>query len=265
MMLNEESPQVVVWEADGSPYGCLGYGHPIASRLAAAGVDVATVPLTRRQPSPIELAAPIHLLSGGSTPVNAQPEWLRAARLSLGVVLARALAGEATVTGICFGAQLIATLLAGPDAVGPNPRGLEAGLALIQEIDGSSDTVVAEFHYDQIHPYSVEAIGGTIVLTNDHTPVQAFSIGSSIVGLQFHPELDPPATWATICAHREFLQAHASSPATVLASIRRLASRWTPEPFDRFITGPALSPASTLGSAADHCHQVSRRAGWERS
>jgi GMP synthase-like glutamine amidotransferase len=238
-------PRVVLWESDGTPHGGRGYGDAIAARLAAAGIAVTTVPLTRRRPSPEELAAPVHVLSGGVTPATSRRRWVRSARHDLEPVLVRALAGEATVTGICFGAQLIAATLAGPGAVGPNPRGMEVGLTLVRPPDAGPDggdagsLVVSEFHHHLIEPAAVASLGGEVVLSNDHTAVQAFTIGPTIVGLQFHPELDPAATRATVRGHGRLIRAHGATPAAALASIDRLGASWRPDTFDRFVVQPA--------------------------
>src|SRR6056297_1144064 len=88
-----EGFDVVVWEADGLVDGRLGYGAPIAMRLAAAGLAARVVPLTERVPTDGELAAPVHIVSGGSTSVDADAAWLVAARDRLAVVLDRALEG----------------------------------------------------------------------------------------------------------------------------------------------------------------------------
>jgi GMP synthase-like glutamine amidotransferase len=268
-------PEVVVWEADGSPFGGLGYGHAVVARLAEAGIVATTVPLTRRPPSPEEQAAPVHVLSGGTTPATSSQPWVRAARRALHPVLMRALAGEATVIGICFGAQLVVATLAGPGAVGPNPRGLEAGLVVVHPPGclpgrpgrrlrppapaspggpGSGGalamaTVVAQIHFHHIDPAAVTALGGEVVLSNDHTTVQAFTLGPTIVGLQFHPELDPPATRSTIEAHRGLLQAHGLVPADVLATVDRLGVAWGAEPFDRYIVRPARGPLAASTAA----------------
>lgn len=254
---------MVVWEADGSPYGGLGYGHAIRRRLAAAGIATTTVPLPRRAPSAEEQAAPVHVLSGGATAVTSPLPWVQAARRALEPVLLRALAGEATVTGICFGAQLIAATLAGPGAVGPNPQGLEAGLAVVHPPGsvpgraapagagemaggvgaagraGAAGTVVAQIHYHHIDPVAVRDVGGEVVLSNRHTAVQAYTVGPTVTGLQFHPELDPPATRATMRAHRDLLGAFGVGLPEVLSSVDLLAGGWHAGPFDRFVTRPA--------------------------
>jgi len=259
--LDGRRPRVVVWEADGSPYGGRRYGDAIMARLAVAGVAATTVPLTRRRPSAEELAAPVHVLSGGVTPATSGRHWVRSARRHLEPVLVRALAGEATVTGICFGAQLIAATLAGPGAVGPNPRGMEAGLAVVRpppsgtsaapDVRDAAGSVVSEFHHHLVDPAAVAALGGEVVLSNDHTEVQAFTVGPTIVGLQFHPELDPAATRATVRAHHHLIRAHGAAPGAALGSIDRLGGGWRAEIFDRLVVQPALPPASPPAQGLD--------------
>jgi GMP synthase-like glutamine amidotransferase len=258
--LDTARPPVVIWEADGSPYGSHGYGDAISTRLAAAGIASTTIPLTVRRPSPEELAAPVHVLSGGTTPATSNRNWVRSVRRDLEPVLVRALAGEATVTGICFGAQLIAATLAGPGAVAPNPLGMEAGLTTVWPCTGAAGAmgaagvVVSELHHHLVEPAAVAALGGEIIVTNDQTAVQAFALGPAIVGLQFHPELDPAATRATVRAHRRTIRAHGARPAAALASVDLLGARWRAETFDRFVVQPArplaASPVGALDAAS---------------
>jgi len=263
---SRQAPSVVVWEADGSLPGGQGYGSAITARLAAAGIVATSVPLTRRRPTPDELAAPAHVLSGGVTPSASHRPWVRRARLDLEPVLRRAMAGRATVTGICFGAQLIAATLAGPRAVRPNPRGMEAGLTLVRPPGGrrwaasdhpgvgpgvgpGSPLVVAEFHHHLVDPAAVVALGGEIVLSNDHTTVQAFAIGPNILGVQFHPELDPATILAMVREHRHLIRSHGTEPSAAAASIDRLRDRWRAETFDDLVARPAHRAASSLPSS----------------
>ena len=120
--------QVTVWEADGCPWRGAGYGSELARRLRACGFSVRTVPLQERPPTDDELAAQMHVISGGNSPATTTTGWVGAARSPLGELLERALSGSASVVGICFGAQLLAVSLAGPGAVRPTARGMEVGL-----------------------------------------------------------------------------------------------------------------------------------------
>lgn len=252
----------MVWEADGSLPGG-GYGAVIAARLAAAGIAATVVPLTRRRPTADELAAPAHVLSGGVTPATSDRPWVHRARLDLEPILHRALAGRATVTGICFGAQLIAATLAGPRAVRPNPRGMEAGLVVVRPparrrwapsdppgVGPGSRLVVAELHHHLVDPAAVVALGGDIVLSNDHTTVQAFALGPTILGLQFHPELDPATIRSVVQAHGHLIRSHRAEPAAALASIDRLRRRWRARTFDDLVAQPARRALDGAGHGA---------------
>jgi len=225
-----EGFDVVVWEADGLVDGRLGYGAPIAMRLAAAGLAARVVPLTERVPTDGELAAPVHIVSGGSTSVDADAAWLVAARDRLAVVLDRALEGAATLSGICFGSQLIAHVFAGPDCVGVHPDGMQAGLVPVREVAGSAepDDVVSSFHYHSIERRVLEAAGGRVVLESDRTPVQAYEIGSAVRGMQFHPEFSPRQLRRALRNHRGVVEKYGASMSSVNRSIVELGARWDP-------------------------------------
>lgn len=243
-------PRVVVWEADGSPYGDIRYSHELATRLASRGIPVSIVPLARRAPSAVELHAPVHLVSGGRSPVWSHQPWILRARQVMEKIVDRALDGKAHVTGICFGSQLIASVLAGPHAVRANPYGIEAGLSTVTCMDGSETYVVSEFHYEEIDAKSIENVGGKITLTNDHTHVQAFTVGSNITGFQFHPELEPTATWRTLWSHRKLIRNRSHAPASAPRSVCSLGSLWDAGTFDRLVIEPFAPPSALAGGVS---------------
>lgn len=74
-------------------------------------------------------------------------------------------------------------MLAGSAAVAPNPPGIEAGLTQVWQPGGGPISMVSQLHYHLIQHAAVAAMGGDVVLTNDHTTVQAFTVGPTIVGL----------------------------------------------------------------------------------
>jgi GMP synthase-like glutamine amidotransferase len=238
---------VVVWEADGSVDGRCGYGRAIAERLVAAGLGVATVPLTRRPPTELEAHAPAHVVSGGATSVHDDPRWLVAARAALRPVLERALDGHGSVTGICFGSQLIASLLAGPRAVDPHPAGMQAGLVDAWGSDGGPSRVVSSLHFHWIRRDAIETAGARVVLESTHTEVQAFTMGDGVRGVQFHPELDPRSLAAALRTHRPVLRAQGACGSRAAATIRARRREWTDELWTRFVGRPAIaaSPAPT--------------------
>lgn len=239
----EGVPDVVVWEADGSVDGRVGYGRALAGRLGAAGWDVVTVPLTRRPPTEHELAAPAHVLSGGNTGVNDDVAWLDDARRCLATVLDRALAGATSVTGICFGSQLIARVLAGPAAVGPHPEGMQAGLVRVGVPDGPTAHVVSSFHYHRIDRSVVERAGIRVTLTSDRTSVQAFSAGAGVHGVQFHPELAPKALLRTLCRYRHVLERHGTTLTRSSASVHEHRRAWRDEVWHRYVHGAVARTA----------------------
>jgi GMP synthase-like glutamine amidotransferase len=246
------APDVVVWEADGSIDGRAGNGRVIAGRLAAAGWSVATVPLTQRTPAEHELAAPAHVLSGGSTPVNDEVEWLQAARRCLGPVVDRALDGSAVVTGICFGSQLIATVLAGPAAVGSHRDGMQAGLVAVGEPGHGGEHVVSSFHYHRIDAEAVTRAGAQVLLASERTDVQAFAAGAGVVGVQFHPELHPRALLRALRRHRSLLERHGTTLARSAASVHALRRAWRDDPWQHLVQEPIarVTATSTAPAAA---------------
>ena len=244
------TPEVVVWEADGRVDGRVGYGAPIARRLRAAGMTVSVVPLTERQPNEAELHAKVHLVSGGSTSVDSDEPWIRAFRGALTAVLHRSLAGQASLTGICFGAQLLATLLAGRGTAGPHPRGMQAGLVKLRpyaeadhtEPDIDAQVVVSSFHYHHIDRRRLEASGARIVADSRHTEVQAFECGAGVRGVQFHPELSPAELGVTLRVHRGVVQRYSHGRTRTVAAVRPSAeatARWSEGAWRRFVEDPA--------------------------
>lgn len=239
---------MVIWEADGSVDGRVGYGHAIAGRLVDAGLGVTTVPLTERMPTDLELQAPAHVVSGGNTSVHADVEWLTAARSRLGPVLDRALDGRAALTGICFGSQLIATLLAGPDAIGPHPQGMQAGLTEIDGLDGAGGTVGSSFHYHHIRRRLIEDAGGRVLAASAHTEVEAYEFGPGVRGVQFHPELCPRRLAVTLRRHHAIVAAHPGTPSRAARTIAARRRRWTDMPWTRLVAEPSIAvrPPTTI-------------------
>lgn len=242
-------PQVVVWEAEGLVDNRVGYGAAIAARLVADGFGVTTVPLTRRSPNALELAAPVHVLSGGNTGVDADVGWLADARVALAAVLERARAGEAVVTGICFGAQLIADVLAGGSAVWEHPAGIQVGLVEARDVAGAGGDgggaggtgrhVVSSFHYHGVRRAAIEAVGGRVVIDSERTEVQAFEVGAGVRGVQFHPELTPRGMVATVRANAHTIGRFGGCPRRAGRSILVARGAWSDGLWARFVTGPA--------------------------
>jgi GMP synthase (glutamine-hydrolysing) len=107
----------------------------------------------------------------------------------------RMLAADRPVLGVCFGHQLLGRALGGE--VRRNPAGWEVGATRVELTpDGAESPLFAGFdakfmaiqsHRDAILALPAEA---KVLATNPHSPIQAFSVGDRVFGVQFHPEMD---------------------------------------------------------------------------
>ncbi len=124
--------------------------------------------------------------------------WLPAVR----TVLARAVAERVPLLAICLGAQMLALACGG--GVRRMPQGPEAGIRLVAKRDAAAaDPLLADlpftpdvvqFHVDEVHRLPV---GAELLAVSPHCTNQAFRVGSSAWGLQFHIETTPDLlrTW----------------------------------------------------------------------
>lgn len=97
--------------------------------------------------------------------------------------------------GVCFGHQLLARAFGGE--VARNPQGWELGAReacltaagrqspLFAGI--SAPLIAIQSHQDAVLTLPA---GATLLASNTHTPIQAFSIGAHGFGVQFHPEMN---------------------------------------------------------------------------
>ncbi|MGD2131560.1 MAG: glutamine amidotransferase [Maricaulaceae bacterium] len=112
-------------------------------------------------------------------------------------------AGAPTL-GICLGAQLMARALGGEVRPGPQP---EVGYAPIAPTDAAASGVLAplaEVNWQVLHWH------GDVIAPFDHidvlassapTPVQAFTAGPAMLGLQFHVEVEPADIESWLVGH----------------------------------------------------------------
>ncbi len=100
------------------------------------------------------------------------------------------------ILGICFGSQLLAETFGGK--VEKNESGLEAGLVEIQLTDaGKQDPLfdgvksrfdIYAYHHDAVTQF-LNVTNATLLAKNEKCGVQAFAIGKTTRGVQFHPEV----------------------------------------------------------------------------
>jgi GMP synthase (glutamine-hydrolysing) len=152
-------------------------------------------------------------------------------------LLRQRLAQKAPTLGICLGAQLMAAALGAP--VYPGGQGKEIGWAALQRgADASAcpaiaglltpDLPVLHWHGDTFDLPR----GAAHLAASAQYPNQAWSIGATILGLQFHPEV------LTAALERWYV-GHASELAAARIDVPRLRS-------DGLTFGPALHAAACL-------------------
>jgi GMP synthase (glutamine-hydrolysing) len=111
--------------------------------------------------------------------------------------------------GICLGAQLIVRALGGrilPDAAPElgwwplelEPAGQSSCLRYLDQVP------LLHWHRDAMELPN----GARCLASTDTCPVQAFSASSSVLGLQFHPEVGPQEMAQWLAAHVRELDAH---------------------------------------------------------
>lgn len=175
--------------------------------LASAGLRLAPVRPYAGEPVPADLTGYAALVVGGG-PQHAHQggSWLPAVES----LLRQAVRDRVPTLAICLGAQLLATAHGG--RVAPAAAGPEIGPALVARRDAAGlDPLFAsvpftpdviQWHQDEV----AELPAGAVPLAGSpRRPYQAFRIGETAWGLQFHIEPDPEMIAAWVARNRELL------------------------------------------------------------
>lgn len=103
----------------------------------------------------------------------------------------RVLATETRFFGVCLGAQMLARVLGA--RVTPHPDGLrEVGSCRIDPVATGRDFLAEPLSVMQWHTEGFDLPSGTRLLaTSDAFPNQAYAMSERVVGVQFHPEVNP--------------------------------------------------------------------------
>ncbi|HAM45556.1 MAG TPA: glutamine amidotransferase [Propionibacteriaceae bacterium] len=172
-------------------------------RYLEAGVEPITVEAVLRPQLLIVLGGPIGVYETDSYPFLVDERNAVAARLS---------AGKATL-GVCLGAQLIAAALGaevrptGGKEIGYGPLTLtaEGRQSVLGPLDG---VPVLHWHGDEFaNPEVADRLAETPGFPN-----QAFSVGSTVLGLQFHIEADSTRLEQWLIGHANELAAAGVDP-----------------------------------------------------
>lgn len=141
-------------------------------------------------------------------------------------LIQRRVANRAPILGICLGAQLIARSLGakvyplGVKEIGFNPlqltaEGRQSPLAIL------GDTPVLHWHGDQFDiPPDALRLAGTEVGVN-----QAFSLGDTVLGLQFHLEVDVRYIERWLVGHANELGQAGVDPRTLRTQAQQMRER----------------------------------------
>jgi GMP synthase (glutamine-hydrolysing) len=175
--------------------------------LAAAGADIHRVELDEGDALPPWQDFVAIVAMGGPMSVNDDAElpWLTAEKQAI----ADAVRAGVPYWGSCLGVQLLAAALGAPVYAGTQP---EVGVLPVTLTDeGQSDPVFAglpdEFLTLQWHGDTFDVPeGGVLLASSPAFPNQAFRVGRTAYGVQFHVEVTEQMAreWAEVPAYAEY-------------------------------------------------------------
>ena len=190
-------PRAVVIQLAGSdPPGWLGEWLP------AAGLELDVIRPYEGEPVPSTVPGDALIVLGGemSAYEEGRAPWLRPTR----ALLSAAVAADVPTLGVCLGAQLLAVQFGGrvqvSDPAGPEIGLCEVSMAAAAVGDHLLGTLpprvpAIQWHYDGVAEVPLDAV---VLASSPRYACQAFRIGDSTWGIQWHPEVTPEiaASWA---------------------------------------------------------------------
>jgi GMP synthase (glutamine-hydrolysing) len=192
------------------------FEHWIAAGLGATRLPLVLLDPRRgdRLPAPDAIAGAV--VSGSHAMVSDRAPWSEAT----GAWLRELVAHGTPLLGICFGHQLLADALGGE--AGEHPGGLELGTVTVELTgEAAGDALLhglpARFDAHMVHRQSALRLpeGAVRLAGNAFEPHQAFRIGRSAWGLQFHPEFDAEAMRGYVDLMADALRAAGADPAAL--------------------------------------------------
>jgi GMP synthase (glutamine-hydrolysing) len=223
-------PVLIVLHSEMSTPGRI--GHMLAEKGHA--LDIRRPCLGDALPQTLENHAGA-MIFGGPMSANDPDDWIAREIDWIGVPMKE----EKPFLGICLGAQMLSKHLGG--TVGPHADGLvEIGYYPLRPTEPGKDLGPWP---EQVYHWHREGLtlpsGAVRLATGDTFENQAFSVGSSAYGIQFHPEVTRLTMhrWGVIGAHRFVLPQAQDSRAHLEANLLHDAAvkSWLSQFLDRWL------------------------------
>lgn len=188
----------------------------IAAGAGLSLADVVVVRVFQGEPLPEPERVPGVIVTGSSSTLTDRELWSE----NTARWLARAVALDKPVLGICYGHQLLAHALGGE--VRHNPRGREIGTVDVKlNSHAKNDPLFGAFsqllHLPVAHRQAVVRLPphASVLGTSRRDPHHIVRYGSAAWGVQFHPEFDANIVRAYIDASRDDLMQEGLDPEAI--------------------------------------------------